>query len=78
MDKKQWQRLLKKNSLNEVSTTSFGKDMRSVFYELGDKIYNLVDLGKNTKDYTISQHAVKIRSLFESLKKYLDKTYDWD
>lgn len=61
------------------STHTFGKDMRSVYYDLGDKIYGLESLAKTTKDTVIKLYAKKMIALHNSFRKHLDEKYEkWD
>lgn len=79
--------MIKKVVLDEKTTKDLitelksykGKDMRSVYYELGDKVYGLVELGKNIDDSVIKQQAKKMTTILEGLKKYFNAKYkDWD
>ncbi len=64
--------------IKEELTTS-GKSMRKVYYELGDEIYGLADLGKSTKDSKIIQISRNMLKLQDELMKHLNKKYPkWD
>ncbi len=58
-------------------------DIRSVFYELGDKIENLRWVADRNTQYTqdrkLKSFAKQLLKVHDTLKKHLDKTYgDWD
>ena len=53
--------------------------IRKVYYALGDKIQNLMALGKTKKDDKIKELATKMFKTFRELENYLDKEYEgWD
>ena len=58
-------------------------DIRSAFYDLGDKIENLEWVNKRhtalKNDKMIAKTAKQMKKLHDQLNKYLDKTYQgWD
>ena len=57
-------------------------DIRKAFYQIGDGIENLEWVGKRHADYhndkKIQQHVKKLLKAHNDLRKYLDKTYNWD
>ena len=78
---------LTKSKLKEMIKEELLKEqpmnIRSSFYELGDKIENLKWINrKNTElnnDKTISKIAKQIEKLHDQLYKYLNKTFPgWD
>lgn len=66
------------NKINEGGNL----DIRQAFYQIGDGIENLEWVGKRHSDYAndkkIQQHVKKLLKAHNDLRKYLDKTYNWD
>jgi len=77
---------LTKSELKEIIKEELLKeqmDIRSVFYDLGDKIENLNWVSKRNaqyeKDRKLRDFSSKLLKIHDMLKKHLDKTYgDWD
>lgn len=65
--------ILLKEKVNSVA------GIRKVYYDVGDGIQKLAQLGKTKKDAKIKELAKEMFKKFRELETYLDKEYEgWD
>ena len=78
MDRYELRQMIEEMVLTEARPKDT-KGIRKIYYDLGDKIQGLAQLGKSKKDAKIKELAARMFKAFRELEAYLDKEYGgWD
>lgn len=76
MEREELKELISEMMLIEKKDT---KGIRKIYYDLGDKLQKLAQLGKTKRDAKLKDLATKMFKAFRELENYLDKEYEgWD
>lgn len=76
MEREELKELIAEMMLTEKKDT---KGIKKIYYDLGDKLQKLAQLGKTKKDTKLKDLAKDMFKKFRELENYLDKEYEgWD
>jgi hypothetical protein len=76
MEREELKELISEMMLTEKKDT---KGIKKIYYDLGDKLQKLAQLGKTKKDTKLKDLAKDMFKKFRELENYLDKEYEgWD